>query len=99
MSRIHRIFISTGEVSGDLQGSLLIEALQRRANQLGLQLEMTALGGDRMAAAGAQLLGNTMGMGAIGALEALRYIAPTLGLQRRGSDLFGRASPGCGGFN
>lgn len=29
-NRSKRIFISTGEVSGDLQGSLLIEALNRQ---------------------------------------------------------------------
>ena len=80
---VRRIFISTGEVSGDLQGSFLIEALQRQASQLGLSLDIVALGGDRMAAAGAQLLGNTIAMGAIGALESLRYVLPTVGVQRR----------------
>jgi lipid-A-disaccharide synthase len=30
-----RLFISTGEVSGDLQGSLLVQALQRQAAKRG----------------------------------------------------------------
>ncbi len=78
-----RLFISTGEVSGDLQGALLIEALQRQALATGVELEILALGGDRMAAAGATLLGNTSGIGSIGAVEALRYIWPTLRVQQR----------------
>ena len=43
-----RLLISTGEVSGDLQGSLLIEALHRQAARRGLDLEVLALGGSRM---------------------------------------------------
>ncbi|NDJ15735.1 lipid-A-disaccharide synthase [Myxacorys almedinensis] len=78
-----RIFISTGEVSGDLQGALLVEALHRQAHKLGIDLEILALGGDRMADAGATLLGNTSAIGSVGIFEALPYILPTLVLQRR----------------
>ncbi|MGB7415108.1 MAG: lipid-A-disaccharide synthase [Thermosynechococcaceae cyanobacterium] len=77
------LFISTGEVSGDLQGSLLIEALQRQAEQAKVHLQITALGGERMAAAGATLLGNTVGIGAVGLMESLRYVWPSLNLQRQ----------------
>ena len=52
-----RVLISTGEVSGDLQGSLLVEALHRQAAARGIPLEVLALGGPRMQAAGAELLG------------------------------------------
>ncbi|BAZ39145.1 lipid-A-disaccharide synthase [Calothrix sp. NIES-4101] len=78
-----RIFISTGEVSGDLQGSLLIAALQHQAATVGQELEIVALGGDKMAAAGASLLGNTTRISSFGLLEALPYILPTLQIQRR----------------
>lgn len=78
-----KIFISTGEVSGDLQGSLLIEALKRQATAAGRELEITALGGSRMAKAGATLLGDTTGIGAVGILESVPYIWPTLQLQER----------------
>ncbi len=77
-----RIFISTGEVSGDWHGAILIEALHERAALKGLELEIVGLGGDRMAAAGAKLLGNTVGIGSIGAVEALPYILPTIKVQR-----------------
>jgi lipid-A-disaccharide synthase len=77
-----RIFISTGEVSGDLQGGLLVEALYRQAAALGIDLEIVALGGDRMAAAGARLLGNTTRIGSVGFLEAVPFILPTLQVQR-----------------
>lgn len=78
-----RIFISTGEVSGDLQGSLLITALQRQAVAAGLELEIVALGGDKMAEVGATILGNTSGIGSMGLIESLPYILPTLRVQRQ----------------
>jgi lipid-A-disaccharide synthase len=78
-----RIFISTGEVSGDLQGSLLIVAMKRQAAAAGLQLEIVALGGERMAEAGATILGDTSSIGSMGLVESLPYILPTLRVQRR----------------
>ncbi len=78
-----RIFISTGEVSGDLQGSLLIAALRHQAIAQGFNLEIVALGGDKMAAAGAILLGDTSGIGSMGLVESLPYILPTLLVQRK----------------
>lgn len=78
-----RIFISTGEVSGDLQGSLLIAALERQAQVVGLELDIAALGGDRMAACGATLVGNTMRIAAFGLLETIPYIVPTLQIQSK----------------
>ncbi|MBR8829645.1 MAG: Lipid-A-disaccharide synthase [Chroococcopsis gigantea SAG 12.99] len=78
-----RIFISTGEVSGDLQGGLLVEALSRKANYLGVDLEIVALGGDRMEAAGAKILGKTTRLGSMGIVEGLPFVLPTLKIQSR----------------
>lgn len=78
-----RIFISTGEVSGDLQGSLLIAALHRQAIAAGLTLEIVALGGEKMAQAGATILGNTSSIGSMGLIESLPYVIPTLRVQRQ----------------
>ncbi len=88
-----RILISTGEVSGDLQGSLLIEALHRQAKRLGLALEVLALGGERMREAGAELLADTAPMGAIGLWEALPLVLPTLRLQARVNQLLRSRPP------
>lgn len=78
-----RLLVSTGEVSGDLQGSLLIRALHDEARRRDLPLQVVALGGDRMRQAGAELLADTSRLGAIGLWEALPLILPTLRLQRR----------------
>ena len=78
-----RLLVSTGEVSGDLQGSLLIRALHTEARSRGLDLEVVALGGERMRQAGSELLANTAPMGAIGLWEALPLVLPTLKLQAR----------------
>ncbi len=78
-----RLLVSTGEVSGDLQGSLLIAALHREAARRGLPLDVVALGGPRMAAAGADLIADTARLGAIGLWEALPLVLPTLRLQAR----------------
>lgn len=88
-----RILISTGEVSGDLQGSLLINALQREASRRSIALEVVALGGPRMQAAGAELLADTAPMGAIGLWEALPLIVPTLRLQSKVDELMSNRSP------
>lgn len=87
-----RLFISTGEVSGDLQAALLIEALWRQAVRLNLELEIIALGGDRMAAAGAKVLARTTAIGSVGLIESLPFVVPTWWVQRRARQ-FLRDSP------
>ncbi|MES1023978.1 lipid-A-disaccharide synthase [Gloeocapsa sp. BRSZ] len=82
-SQVRRVFISTGEVAGDLQGALLIAALQRQAARLGWELEIVALGGEKMAAAGATVLGDTSSIGSVGIFESLPFVLPTLQLQKR----------------
>ena len=78
-----KLLISTGEVSGDLQGSLLINALKTNAEKRKIELEIVALGGERMKEAGAKLISNTSSIGAIGFLEALPYVLPTLNAQSK----------------
>ena len=78
-----RLLISTGEVSGDLQGSLLIKALKDNAEKRQIKLDIIALGGERMRKAGAKLISNTSSIGAIGFLEALPYVIPTLNAQAK----------------
>ena len=80
---MRRLLISTGEVSGDLQGGLLVAALRDEAERRQLPLEIAALGGSRMRQAGAELLADTTPMGSIGLWEALPLVLPTLRVQRR----------------
>tara|TARA_B100000700_G_scaffold237305_1_gene263429 strand:- start:1380 stop:2555 length:1176 start_codon:yes stop_codon:yes gene_type:complete len=78
-----KLLISTGEVSGDLQGSLLVKALLDNAEKRKIKLDIIALGGERMREAGAKLISNTSSIGAIGFLEALPYVLPTLNIQSK----------------
>ena len=78
-----RLLISTGEVSGDLQGSLLVNALIKLAIDRQLKLEVIAIGGPRMKKAGAYLIADTAPMGAIGLWEALPLVLPTLFMQSK----------------
>ena len=88
-----RVFISTGEVSGDWHGAILIEGLRERAALRGIELEIVGLGGDRMAATGIKVLGNTVGIGSIGIVEALPYVLPTLKVQRDAKQWLKTAPP------
>ena len=78
-----RLLISTGEVSGDLQGSLLIRALRLEAERRGLELEVLALGGPRMEAAGA--LQQARSQSLLPAAEHFcRFLEASTGQGRRG---------------
>ncbi len=78
-----RIFISTGEVSGDMQGALLVEALHSQAQARNISLEITALGGRQMEFAGAKLLGDTTAIGAMGLIESAPFFFPTRQMRKR----------------
>jgi lipid-A-disaccharide synthase len=73
---VKTIFISTGEVSGDLQGSLLVSALKQLSKKSGIDIDIVALGGSKMAAAGANILADTTGISSMGMWEALAYLQP-----------------------
>ena len=68
-----RIFLSAGEVSGDVAGARLAREL--RARREGLVL--CGLGGPRMAAEGVELLRETNALGTVGISESFR-VAPAL---------------------
>jgi lipid-A-disaccharide synthase len=93
MSDRFHLLISAGEVSGDLQGSFLIQALHQAAVERSWNLEITALGGERMAAAGATLLANTTSIGAIGLFESLPYVRSTLAIQKQIREFLTTAPP------
>jgi lipid-A-disaccharide synthase len=77
-----RIFISTGEVSGDLQGAMLVQSLYHYAQSQGMELEIVGLGGDLMESAGMKLIANTTAIGSVGLLESIPFILPTWQVQQ-----------------
>ncbi len=90
-----KIFISTGEVSGDLHGSLLSKALLEEAKKNSIDLEICGLGGERMKKEGVKILQDTTSFSAIGIWEALPLILPTIRIQKRFYKLLKKYPPDC----
>ncbi|MEY2831539.1 MAG: lipid disaccharide synthase [Cyanobacteriota bacterium] len=88
-----KIFISTGEVSGDLQGSILIKSLYQAATKRQIDLEIAGLGGDRMKEAGAKILADTAAIGSMGFMEAIPFILPTIKIQKLAKKYIQQNSP------
>ena len=80
---IKKIFISTGEVSGDLHGSLLARALLEESENRSIPIEIFGLGGQKMREAGVKIMYDTTSISAIGIWEALPLIVPTLKIQKK----------------
>tara|TARA_B100000945_G_scaffold174452_1_gene139808 strand:+ start:183 stop:1361 length:1179 start_codon:yes stop_codon:yes gene_type:complete len=90
-----KIFISTGEVSGDLHGSLLSKALFNEAREKSIDLEICGLGGAMMKKEGVKVLQDTTSISAIGIWEALPLIIPTIRIQNRFYKLLKKYPPDC----
>ena len=90
-----KIFISTGEVSGDLHGSLISKALFDEAKKKSIDLEICGLGGEKMRKEGVKILQNTTSISAIGIWEALPLIIPTILIQKRFYKLLKKYPPDC----
>ena len=67
-----RIFISTGEPSGDLHGAGVVRALRTGTRDAVIE----ALGGHRMAEAGATIRYPIEGLSAFGLVEVVTKLAP-----------------------
>jgi lipid-A-disaccharide synthase len=74
-----RVFISCGEPSGDLYAGALTEQLRA----LNPTVQVTGFGGERLRAAGAELVGDYHGLAVTGLVEALRVLPRSLGMYRR----------------
>ncbi len=90
-----KIFISTGEVSGDLHGSLLANALFHEAKKRLINLEIYGLGGERMKKEGVNILQDTTPISAIGIWEALPLIIPMMKIQKNFYKSLKKLSPDC----
>ena len=89
------IFISTGEVSGDLHGGLLAKALIKEAKLKKIELDIYGLGGRRMQDSGVEILHDTTPISSIGIWEALPLIIPTLKIQKDFYKSLVHLSPDC----
>jgi lipid-A-disaccharide synthase len=65
-----KIFISSGEPSGELYGALLVRELR----QLLPPFEVFGLGGDELAAQGARLVAHVRDLAVVGLLEVVRHL-------------------------
>jgi lipid-A-disaccharide synthase len=73
------VFVSCGEPSGDLYAGALAEQLRL----LDPRVRVTGFGGDRLASAGATLVGDYHGLAVTGLVEALRVLPRSLEMYRR----------------
>jgi lipid-A-disaccharide synthase len=91
-----KILISAGEASGEMYGAQLIEALRRQSAELrspgqpgaavptqGLQLEFFGAGGERMRAAGCEIIVDAKDLAVVGITEILSHLPKILGLYKK----------------
>ena len=90
-----KIFISTGEVSGDLHGSLLAKELFEESKKRSIDLEIYGLGGEKMREAGVEIITDTTPVSAIGIWEAVPLILPMMRIQKKFLNLLIAESPNC----
>ena len=83
------LFVSAGEPSGDLHGANLVRALRARAPGV----RVTGFGGDRMAAAGADLLYPLAGIAVMGVRRVVRNLRTFVRLGNQARDHFRTERP------
>ena len=90
-----KIFISTGEVSGDLHGSFLSKALFDEARKRSIKLEIYGIGGEKMKNEGVQIIQDTTSISAIGIWEALPLIIPMMKVENKFYKFIKKYRPNC----
>ncbi len=90
-----KIFISTGEVSGDLHGSLLAKELFEESRKQSIDLEIYGLGGEKMRRSGVKIIKDTTPISAIGIWEALPLVLPMMKIQKQFLKSLIANSPNC----
>ena len=74
-----QVLISAGEASGEMYGAQLIEALRRRDPSV----QFFGAGGERMAAAGCEIVVDAKDLAVVGITEIVGHLAKILGLYRK----------------
>lgn len=69
-----KLFISAGEASGEHYGALLLTALQRRLGASGREATFFGMGGERMAAAGLDVVVRAEEMAVMGLTEVVHHL-------------------------
>jgi len=90
------VLISAGEASGEMYGAQLIEALRRRVAELrsagrpkaavptqAVELTFFGAGGERMRAAGCEIVVDAKDLAVVGITEILSHLPKILGLYRK----------------
>ena len=90
-----KIFISTGEVSGDLHGGLLSRALFDEARKHSINLEIYGLGGEKMKNEGVNIFQDTTSISAIGIWESIPLILPMIKIQKKFIKSIAKYRPNC----
>jgi lipid-A-disaccharide synthase len=68
------LFISAGEASGEHYGALLVTALKRRLDAVGVQAKLFGMGGPRMEAAGLERVVHAEDMAVMGLTEVILHL-------------------------
>jgi lipid-A-disaccharide synthase len=84
-----KIFVSSGEPSGDLYGGLLVRELRGRLPPF----EAFGLGGDELSGAGARLLAHVRELSVVGLFEVLKHLPRLRGIYRRALEEIDAARP------
>ena len=77
------IFISAGEASGEHYGALLVEALTHQLAAVGRSAKFFGMGGERMEAAGLEVVVRSVVMAVMGLTEVVRHLPRIYGEFRR----------------
>ncbi len=89
-----RIFFSSGEASGDAVSASLIFHLKKNALSQGIELSFEGIGGQKFAAAGAEMIANSLSWGVIGIVQAAKVIPKVLLGYYKAKKALGSGKPG-----
>lgn len=79
-NKIRKIWILSGEASGDLYGAALTRELHRLGTENSVPVEVSGMGGPKMAAEDFRLLVDSSELGVIGVVEIFKHIFTFIGI-------------------
>lgn len=82
-SKIRKVWIFSGEASGDLYGSRLAKSLWEKAEAEGYKLEISGMGGPKMQSVGIPVKVDSTELGVVGIWEVVKHLFTFAGIFRR----------------